>query len=109
MLFTCTEDFYAKAAACEKLSRVSEKTYARMMAEGDGAAREKIIISYLPSVAAFIKRKARGAQTPELIYRLVASLENLVDSFDFQQESEPFSHRLTLIMQKTFVEYIADR
>jgi hypothetical protein len=109
LLFTCTEDFYAKAAACEKLERESEKTYARMMAEGDGNARERIMLSYLPAVAAFVKRKSRSEQTLELIYRLVDSLEKAVESFDFQQEGESFSHRLTLVMRKAFTEYIADK
>ncbi|MBQ8447673.1 MAG: hypothetical protein IJX27_01925 [Clostridia bacterium] len=109
MLFTGKEDFYAQAAACEKLTREREKEYARLMREGDADAREKIIKSYLPTVAAFIKRLGPEMQKLELIYRLLAALEKNVDGFDFLQESEPFSHRLAFALRQAVTRYIAER
>ena len=109
LLFTDAKDFFTKAAAAERLSHESEKACAQRMAQGDSEAREKIILSYLPAVAAFAKRKSRGKCSLELIYRLIASLEKAVDSFDFAQEREAFSRRLTLAMKKALTEYIADK
>ena len=109
LLFTDAKDFFTKAAAAERLSRESEKACAQRMAQGDSEAREKIILSYLPAVAAFAKRKSRGKCSLELIYRLIASLEKAVDSFDFAQEREAFLRRLTLAMKKALTEYIADK
>lgn len=109
MLFTCKEDFYLKAASCEKLPREGEKTYARMMKQGDSTAREKIICSYLPTVASYIKKAPAQMQTLELIYRLVSALEKAADGFDFLQESETFSHRLAWVMRQTVARYIAEK
>ena len=108
MIFICKEDFFAKAAECERLPRESEKAYALQMRAGDGAAREKIICSYLPVAAAFVRRCCPDMQTLEFIYRVMVSLEKAVDSFDFQQEGETFLHRLGTVFRATVTRYIAD-
>lgn len=109
LLFTGAADFFAAARLQKKLPRESEKEYARRMAEGDSEAREKIILSYLPAVAAFVKRKTRGEQSLALIYRLLDALEKTADGFDFGQGREVFTRRLTLAMNKALTEYIADK
>ena len=87
MLFYCKEDFYARSAKSRKLSRKSEKECALMMKQGDATAREKIIISYLPAVAAYVRKMPARMQTYALICRFVAALEKAVDTFDFLQDN----------------------
>ncbi|MBQ9746907.1 MAG: hypothetical protein IJW21_08820 [Clostridia bacterium] len=109
MIFICTEDFYRKAADCERLSREREKAYALEMVQGDSGAREKIICSYLPLAASYVRRYTAENGGLELIYRLVAALEKAADSFDFLQDGETFTHRLSLIFKKEITRYIADK
>ena len=109
MLFTCKEDFLAKAAACERMTRESEKVYALAAKNGDAAALEKIIASYLPVAGAFFKRQSPEMQTLELAYRLCAALEKEVSEFNFLQESESFMHRLSFSMRQTITRYIAEK
>ena len=108
MLFTCKEDFLAKAAACERMTREREKVYALAAKNGDAAALEKIIASYLPVVSAFFKRQSPEMQTLELAYRLCAALEKTALGFDFLQESESFTHRLSFAMRAELTKYIAE-
>ena len=106
MIFSCAKDFYEKVATVQKLTREEEKTLAKAMQNGDSVAREKIIENYLVFVAARIKRTAYP-QSLDLIYHCVSALEQAVDKFDFLQDNEPFSHRLSLLLGKEIVSYIA--
>ena len=108
MLFYCKEDFYARSAKSRKLSRKSEKECALMMKQGDATAREKIIISYLPAVAAYVRKMPARMQTYALICRFVAALEKAVDTFDFLQDNEAFLHRLSFVLRKESVSHIAE-
>lgn len=57
MVFASLEEFYEKAAACRVLTRTEEKECARRMKDGDLLAQEKLVQSYLPSVAGYIRRQ----------------------------------------------------
>ena len=107
MLFISAEDFYEKAASCKKLTRQEEIECARKMQNGDTAAREKLIESYIPMTAAVMKRAPAKVQNLGLALSCMQALEKAVDSFDFLQESEMFSHRLSWWLKQTIVGCIA--
>ena len=105
MIFYSIEDFYEKAGKCGRMTRQEEITCAEKMKNGDAAARERMIESYIPMVADHIKR-GNKPQTLGLVLYCVHALERAVDSFDFFQESETFTHRLSWWLRQTTVEYI---
>ena len=109
MLFVSVEDFYQKAGSYTMLSREDEKLFAEKMNAGDLEARCRIIQSYLPMVASHIKHLARDLQSLELVYRCIHSLEKATDSFNFLQDSEKFSHRLSWWLRQTVARYIAEK
>lgn len=108
MLFISTDDFFEKAEKIRTLSRREEIEYAEKMKAGDPDAREMIIQSSLPYVAASVKHLKSRFLTLELILRCCASLEKAVDSFDFMQDSERFPHRLNWWLRQTITRYIAE-
>lgn len=105
MVYISIEDFYEKAATCNILSRQEEIACAKQMKDGDALAREKLIQSYLPMAAAYIKRARPHMQTLGLALHCVYALEKAVDSFDFLQDSEPFSHRLNWWLRQAVIKY----
>lgn len=107
MIFVSVEDFCEKAAHYTRLSRPEEIEYARKMQQGDPAAREKLIQSYLPMVAGYIRRVHARPQDLGMVIYCVHALEKAVDSFDFLQDSEPFSHRLSWWLRQAVTKYIA--
>lgn len=109
MVYVSAEDFWEKAGACHILTRQEEIECAKQMKNGDRFAREKLIQSYLPMVAEHIKRTRPHTQTLGLVLYCVQALEKAVDSFDFLQDSEPFSHRLNWWLRQATAKYIADR
>ena len=109
MLYISFDDFLEKSRACRRLSRDAEKELAAAMLAGDASAREQLIQSYLPSVAAHIKRCPSHLQTITLVYACLQALEKAVDSFDFLQDSESFSHRLSWWLRQTTTAHIAGR
>lgn len=106
MVFIDIDDFYRKADCCLRLSRQKEIEYAKAMKKGDSSAREKLIQSYIPMVAAHVKRMKPHLQTLGLVMCCVNALEKAVDSFDFLQDSETFSHRLSWWLRDATVRYI---
>ena len=109
MIFLSLEDFYEKTAACSRLSREEEIECAKQLSKGAPDARECLLRSYLPSVAAHIKRLNPHMQTLRLVLYCCQALEKAVDSFDFLQDSETFSHRLSWYLRQATVTYIAER
>lgn len=107
MVYTSAEDFYEKADRCCRLTRREERECAEQMKNGDQIAREKILQSYLPMVAHHIRRTPPHMQTLGLVLYCVHALEKAVDSFDFLQDSESFSHRLHWWLRQATTEYIA--
>lgn len=79
------------------------------MAAGDQAARQRLVEGYLPMVAGVIRRLPESERSLELIYRCCSALEKAVDGFDFLQESERFSHRLSWHLRQTIVRWRAER
>lgn len=106
MIFVSAEDFYEKAASCKVLTREEEIRCAQAMQAGDAAAREKLIQSYLPMVAGRFRRADPGTQTLGLALYFCSYLERAVDSFDFLQDSEPFSHRLSWYLRQAHASYL---
>ena len=106
MIFSNIEDFYEKASICARMTRQEEIDCAKKMKSGDTAAREKLIQSYIPMVAGHIKHMKPHLQTFGLVLYCMQALEKAVDSFDFLQDSEPFSRRLSWWLRQAVANYI---
>lgn len=109
MLFISVEDFFEKTKGIPALEHGEERALAEKMKAGDKAARQRLVEAYLPSVAAHIRRLHAPQQSLELVMRCCRALEKAVDGFDFLQDSESFSHRLSWWLRQTTAEYIADK
>ena len=105
MVYTSAEDFCEKAAGCRVLTRREEIQCAGQMKQGDRLARERLVESYLPSVAVFVRRLPPQARTLGRVAYCVQALEKAVDAFDFLQDSEPFSHRLHWWLRQASTAY----
>ena len=106
MIYISIEDFYEKAGLCRVLSRQEEIEYAVKMKNGDTAAREQLIQSYTPMVADHIRHAKPHMQSLGLVLFCMQALDKAVDSFDFLQDSESFSHRLSWYLRQAVVRYI---
>jgi len=106
MLFLSIDDFYEKVSSCSTLNRQEEIECAGQMKKGDTSARERLIQSYMSMVAGHIKRLQPHIQTLGLVIFCMQALEKAVDSFDFLQDSEPFSHRLSWYLRQATADYI---
>ena len=109
MLFISLEDFYDQARKMQRMTIEQEKECALAMAQGDAQARQRLICSYLPFVAARIRRAPQEIQTLHTVYSAIATLEKGVDTFHFQQDSETFSHHLSWRLRQCLTRCIADR
>lgn len=108
MLFISIEDFFAQAKKLSALTREEERCLAEEMTQNT-AAREQLIQSYLPMVASHIRRAPQELQTLNTVYTCVDTLEKGVDSFNFLQDSESFTHHLSLRLRQCIIRCIADR
>jgi len=106
MLFISMEDFEAKARALAPISRQEEIDCARRMQNGDAAARERLIEGYLPLLARYMRRMP--VQSIGLVCYRLQALEKAVDSFNFLQDSEPFTHRLNWALRQASTRYTAE-
>lgn len=106
MVYISIDDFYEKVSSCSAMSRQEEVECAKKMKNGDIDARERLIQSYLPIVAGQIKHQRPHMQTLGLVLYCVQALEKAVDSFDFLQESESFSHRLSWHLRQAITKYM---
>ena len=106
MVFITVEDFYEKVRSFSAMSREEEMACAIKMKNGDPDAREQLIRSYLPMVAGHIRHQKPQMQTLGLVLYCVQALEKAVDSFDFLQESESFTHRLSWYLRQAVTTYI---
>ena len=109
MLYITVDDFYAKAGEMTRLTRQQERACAAAMAAGDADARRRLIQSYLPVVAAVVRRAPREIQTLQTVYACIHALETGVDSFNFLQDSESFIHHLSWRLRQCLTRCIADR
>lgn len=108
MIFISVEDFFEQVGACTALTRQEEMDCARRMENGDASARERLIQSYLPVVASRIKHCPPHLQTLGLVIYCQQALEKAVDSFNFLQDSETFTHRLSWGLRQAVTRYIAE-
>lgn len=108
MIFISIDDFYEKVNHCKVLGRQEEIECACQMKNGDVLARERLIESYFPVVAAHIKRTAPHIQSLGLVCYCWQALEKAVDSFDFLQESATFVHHLSWHLRQAVTKYIVD-
>ena len=106
MLYYSVEDFYEKAGQCCVLTRQEEIECAEKMKLGDESARQRLIESYLPTVAGYIRHMSPNLRTLGMVLYCVQALERSVDSFNFLQEGEPFTHRLSWAIRQAAVRYI---
>lgn len=109
MIFINTNDFFRKASEFALLKREEELIFAEQMKAGDSTAREKLVNGYLPFVADYVRHLPVNLQTLDIVYRCCHALEKAVDTFDFLQNSERFSHRLRWWMRQTVTQYISDK
>jgi DNA-directed RNA polymerase sigma subunit (sigma70/sigma32) len=108
MIYINVEDFYEKTSKCIRLSRQEEIECAKQMKTGDASSRERLIESYLPMVVATVKHAPAHMQTLGLVFSCLSELEKAVDNFNFLQESETFSHRLSWHLRQATVKYLAE-
>ena len=106
MVFISIDDFYKKADLCTVLTRQEEIECAKKMQNGDKDAREKLLQSYIPMVKKHIEFAKPHMQDLSLVMYCMAALERSVDSFNFLQDSEPFSHHLSWALRQAKVNYI---
>ena len=107
MIFIRIDDFYDKAEKCIVLTRREELDFAQRMQQGDETARAKLIESYLPMTARHVQRAKPEMQTLSLALYCVDALEKAVGSFNFLQDSETFTHRLSWYLRNATAKYIA--
>jgi len=105
MVFVSVDDFFEKVGTCTVLTRQEEIECAKQMENGDAAARERLIQSYMPMLASYIKQAKPDIRTFGLVLYCQQALEKAVDSFDFLQDSETFTHRLSLHLRQAVVKY----
>lgn len=108
MVYISAEDFCKKASAHHRLSRQEELECAQGMKNADSLARQRLIQGYLPMVAGHVRRQPEHMQSVGLVAYCLQALERAVDSFDFFQEGESFSHRLSWHLRQASTRYIAD-
>ncbi len=109
MIYVSIEDFFEKAGKCQVMTRQEEVECAQRMQAGDEAAREQLIMSYLPMTAGHVKRMPHHLQTLGMAVYCVSALEKAVDSFNFLQDSETFTHRLSWYLRNAATKYITDK
>lgn len=106
MVFISIDDFFEKASSCKTMTRQEEIECVVAMKNGDTQAREKLVQSYIPTVAAHIKRAKPHLQTLGLVLYCMNALEKAVDSFNFLQDSETFAHHLNWALRQAVVSYM---
>lgn len=109
MLFISVEDFFAQVKALPSLTREGERDLAARMAAGDTAAREELVRGYLPMVAACLRRAPSSVQTLDTVYACIATLEQGVDRFRFEQTGETFAHHLSWRLRQCITRCVARR
>lgn len=107
MIYISVQDFFEKVKDISQITRQEEIEYAIKMKNGDLDARERLIHGYLPVVASRVKHAPKHLQTLGLVLYCHQALEKAVDSFNFLQDNEPFSHYLSWSMRQAVTKYIA--
>ena len=109
MLFVSIEDFYRQAKEKTRMTREEEIACAKEMQSEDSliraAAKQRLVDSYTPMIAAHIKRM-RELESFSLAIYCMQALEKAVERFNFLQESETFTHRLNWWLRQATTAYI---
>lgn len=109
MVFVSVDQFLAVAKKVKRLTRSEEKELGQKKNDGDTAARQALIEAYFPHVAAVIRRSPDEIKTLNTLYRCLDALEKAVDTFNFLQDGETFSHALSFRLRQCITRCIADR
>ena len=109
MLFISADDFFDKVKSIKRITREEELEYARRMKDGDINAKTFLIMSYLPFAAGAIRHLKKEYQTLELVLRCCRGVERAVTTFNFEQDGETFSHRLSWWLRNIITRYIAEK
>lgn len=109
MPYISVQDFLQKISGLTRLSREEELNLAAAMAQGDAGARSRLIEGYLPMVAGHLRKCGTRLQTLGHLYSCLQALDKAVNSFDFLQNSEPFSHRLSWWLRQATTAYITEQ
>lgn len=109
MIFISVDDFLSKMSTIPRLSRDEEKSLALRMLEGDDDARKKLIYSYLPSAALYVRNAPKNIRTLHTVYTCISAVENAVNRFNFLQDSETFAHHLGWCLRQCITKCIAER
>ena len=107
MLYTCAEDFFKYASSIERISREDELKLGLKMREGDEDAKEQLIRSYIPVLAAYLKKYSRNPSL-SLVYFGLGVLTDSVTNFNFQIENPTFTRFLGDSVRQTITRYIVD-
>ena len=106
MLFISVDDFFDKVKKISPLTPEQEKSLGLVK---DAVAREKLVLGYLPTVAAFVRRAPKDIQTLNTVYECISVLEKAVDGFDFSRENARFAHHLCARLRQCITKCIAYR
>lgn len=109
MLFISVEDFLSRAKAMPRLTREEEKALARLRADGDEQAAQRLRESGLPLVASLIRRQPLSLQNLHTVYACIRCAEACADGFNFLQDGETFIHRLSLRLRQCLVRCLAEQ
>ena len=102
MIYITVEDFLQKTATLPRLDRCQEKQLALQK------DHQALVNGYLHFVAGAVKRAPANIRNLRTVYACIKTLEDCVERFDFQQDSEPFSHRLSWALRQCITRRIAD-
>lgn len=109
MIYLSVEDFFDQASRCSRLSREEEKLCAVKKNGGDAKAREELVNSYLPFVAALIKHQPKENQRLHTVYACIKVLDKAVEEFNFLQDHETFPHHLSIRLKNCLIKCYIDR
>ena len=109
MLYISVEDFLTQAKTAPCISWDEKKSLAQQMAAGDQAARQTLIRSHLPLVAAFVARAPQSIRTLHTVYACIAAVEKSLTKLPAQQDNKTFTHDLNWQLRQCITKCIADQ
>ena len=109
MLFTDVNDFFAKASKLHRLAPIEERDLAQRMLDGDETAKQSILQSHLPLIAAYIRRAPQEIQSLHTVYACIEAVEKGIEGFDFLNSNRPFAYYVSRHLRQCITRCIADR
>ncbi len=109
MLFLDTADFYRRADAAPRLSRAEKAALSARARDGDAAAKDALLLAYLPLAASLVRRHFSGESVSlHFIYRAVRALEELLARVDISQNDNALISYYSVRIRQEITRYIAD-